>query len=212
MGSCILVGAGDFDGLIAPLAPDDYVIAADGGLNHIKKLGITPNAVLGDFDSLGFVPEGAAVFPVEKDDTDTMLAVKHGLEKGYRRFLIYGGMDGRRLDHTVANLQTLGYLASHDAYGFLVGRDYIACALKNAALTFPAETRGDFSCFCLGETVQGLTIENLYYQAEQISLQPDFPLGVSNHFIGKEARVAVQSGILLAMWQTQTPLPQVGGS
>ena len=67
MGSCILIGAGDFGGLLEPIQRDDYVIAVDGGLNHAKRLGIIPNTILGDFDSLGFVPDGSTAFPIEKD-------------------------------------------------------------------------------------------------------------------------------------------------
>ena len=209
MGSCILIGAGDFGGLLEPIQRDDYVIAVDGGLNHAKRLGIIPNTILGDFDSLGLVPDGSTAFPIEKDDTDMMLAVKHGLRECHERFVIYGGMDGRRLDHTIANFQTLGFLVSHGAHGFLIGRDYIATALDYGTLIFPPTMQGDFSCFSLGASVRSVTIENLYYKADQVTLNPDFPLGVSNHFIGKEARVTVRGGTLLAMWQTQTPLPGI---
>ena len=107
MGNCIIFCAGGFDGLLEAPTDNDYIIAADGGYRHAQALGITPHAILGDFDSLGFVPEEAEVFPVEKDDTDAMLAVRHGLEKGCKTFYIYGGMEGDRADHTVANLQTL---------------------------------------------------------------------------------------------------------
>lgn len=138
-----------------------------------------------------------------------MLAVKHGLRECHERFVIYGGMDGRRLDHTVANFQTLGFLVSHGAHGFLIGRDYIATALDYGTLIFPPTMQGDFSCFSLGASVRSVTIENLYYKADQVTLNSDFPLGVSNHFIGKEARVTVRGGTLLAMWQTQTPLPEI---
>ena len=86
MGNCIIFCAADFHGLAAPLTKDDFVIAADGGLTHVRKLGITPNGIMGDFDSLGYTPEDSTVFPVEKDDTDAMLAVRKGLELGYREF------------------------------------------------------------------------------------------------------------------------------
>ena len=111
MANCILFCAAEFDALAQPIGEDDFLIAADGGLRHVQALGLTPDAVIGDFDSLGYVPEQAVVYPVEKDDTDAMLAVKLGLERGFRRFVIYGGMDGKRLDHTVANFQTLSFLA-----------------------------------------------------------------------------------------------------
>ena len=76
MGACIIFCAGDFDRLIRPIEKSDYIIAADGGLAHVKRLGLSPNEILGDFDSLGYTPEGSTVFPAEKDDTDAMLAVR----------------------------------------------------------------------------------------------------------------------------------------
>ena len=88
MGSCVIFCAGEFDGLLTSIAADDRIIAADGGLQHVQKLGLQPDVILGDFDSLGYVPEDARCFPVEKDDTDSMLAVRHGLEAGYRHFLL----------------------------------------------------------------------------------------------------------------------------
>ena len=132
MKECVIFCAAGFDGLAIPLTEEDYLIAADGGLRHTERLGVTPNAIIGDFDSLNYIPTGAEVFPVEKDDTDSMLAVKLGLSKGYDRFLIYGGLDGVRLDHTVANYQALQYLADRDARGILIGRDFCATVLHGA--------------------------------------------------------------------------------
>lgn len=209
MKTCIIFGAAEFDGLAEPIRPGDFVIAADGGLRHTQKLGLNPDETIGDFDSLGYVPEHGVVHPVEKDDTDTMLAVRRGLELGCRRFALYGGMDGRRLDHTVANFQTLGYLAQHGALGFLVGRDYIACAVKNGTLRFPAGAEGDCSLFCLGPDARDVTIRGLYYEAEHITLTSFFPLGVSNHFTGKEAAVTVKNGTILALWERRAGLPEL---
>jgi thiamine pyrophosphokinase len=117
MDSCVIFCAGGFDQLIAPIGEKDCILAADGGLAHVRRLGLQPHGILGDFDSLGYIPESAKVFPVEKDDTDAMLAVRHGLSLGYRRFLLYGSLDGPRLDHTVANFQTLQYLCDREAFG-----------------------------------------------------------------------------------------------
>lgn len=208
MNTCIIFGAVAFDHLAEPICPGDYIIAADGGLRHTKKLNIIPNEILGDFDSLGYVPEGAVVHPVEKDDTDTMLAIRRGLELGYRRFVLYGGLEGRRLDHTVANFQSLCFLAQHDAIGFLVGREWICCGLKDGTLRFPAGAEGDFSVFCLGRDAHGVTLRGLYYEAEDITLTSDFPLGVSNHFTGKEATVTVRDGTLLLLWHRINGFPE----
>lgn len=207
MASCIIFGAADFTRLIEPVTPEDYIIAADGGLRHTQALGLTPQEILGDFDSLGYIPQGATVYPVEKDDTDTMLAVKRGLALGYRRFLLYGGMGGRRLDHTMANFQALAYLATHNALGFLVGSDTLAAAIHRGTVAFPAGMAGDFSAFCLGSPARDVSIRGLYYQAEHITLTADFPLAVSNHFTGQPAQVETQDGTLLLLWQRQSPLP-----
>ena len=125
MAKCIIFGAAAFDGPIPSIENTDLVIAADGGLRHFTDATRQPDVILGDFDSLGYIPQGAQVFPVEKDDTDSMLAIKKGLELGFREFLLYGSLDGPRLDHTVANFQTLQFLADRGAKGYLIGNTHI---------------------------------------------------------------------------------------
>ena len=208
MGKCIIFCAAEFDALVEDIRAEDHVIAADGGLQHTEKLGIVPNETIGDFDSLGYTPQGANVFPVEKDDTDAMLAVRRGLELGYREFLLYGSLDGPRLDHTVANFQTLQYLADHGAYGYLVGSSYLATVVKDGFLRFPAGAEGTVSVFCLGADAEGVTLEGLYYPLENGLLTAGFPLGVSNHFTGKEAKIAVKNGSLLVLWDRKNGLPE----
>ena len=208
LGTCVIFCAAEFDRLVQPLSGDEYVIAADGGLRHTQGLNITPNAVLGDFDSLGFTPEGANVFPVEKDDTDAMLAVRQGLNQGYREFILYGSLDGPRLDHTVANFQTLQFLADQGAYGYLVGAGCLATVVKNGAISFPEGTEGTVSVFCLGADAEGVDLEGLYYPLKNGTLTAGFPLGVSNHFTGKEAAISVKRGSLLILWDRQNGLPK----
>ena len=201
MGKCIIFCAAGFDSLAAPIEKEDFVIAADGGLVHTRGLGIVPHEILGDFDSLGHIPEGANVFPVEKDDTDAMLAVRRGLALGCREFVLYGSLDGPRLDHAVANFQTLQYLADHNAAGYLVGREYLVTVVKDGAIRFPAGAVGTVSVFCMGQDAEGVTLEGLYYPLENGTLTAGFPLGVSNHFTGREASVCVRSGSLLVLWK-----------
>lgn len=207
MDTCVIVCAGGFDGLAEPLGKNDLLIAADGGLAHLERLGCKPDVVLGDFDSLGYVPEGANVFPVEKDDTDSMLAVRRGLERGYRRFVLYGCLDGPRLDHTIANLQTLQFLADRGAEGYLVGLDYMATVIKNGTMAFPASTKGILSLFCLGKDAEGVTLTGLKYPLVNGTITSGFPLGVSNHFVGQQAAVTVASGSLLALFDRENGFP-----
>ncbi len=200
MKKCVIFCAGGFDALWEPLG-DALVVAADGGLKHCEKIAVTPDIILGDFDSLGYTPADSRVFPVEKDDTDAMLAIRQGLAAGCDEFLLYGSLDGDRLDHTVANYQALQFLADRGAKGLLVGLSYLATVVKNGEISFPARPSGHISVFCLGADARGVDIEGLHYTLKDGVLTAGFPLGVSNHFIGKESRISVKDGSLLVMWQ-----------
>jgi thiamine pyrophosphokinase len=182
------------------------VIAADGGLRHLGQLALTADVIIGDFDSLGYVPQNANVFPVERDDTDAMLAVRKGLELGCHRFVLYGALEGPRLDHTVANFQTLQFLADRGAQGFLVGKDTVVTVIKNGSLVLPALQEGIVSVFCMGRDAAGVTIEGLQYPLENGMLSAGFPLGVSNHFVGQEAKISVEDGSLLVLYPIQAGL------
>ncbi len=208
MGTCLIFCAAGFDGLVKPIEKDDYILAADGGLTHVNKLGLKPDCILGDFDSLGYEPGGSTVFPVEKDDTDAMLAIKRGLELGYRDFLLYGSLDGPRLDHTVANFAALQYLEDHGATGYLVGKDYLVTVVKNGALYFGEKAEGVISVFCMGCDAKGVTIKGLHYGLENGTLTAGFPLGVSNHFVGEKAEISVKDGSLLVLFHRKNGLPQ----
>ena len=207
MSRCVIFCAAGFERLAVPMEPEDLVIAADGGLRHTEMLGIVPDVILGDFDSLGRVPAGANVFPVEKDDTDAMLAVRRGLELGCREFLLYGSLDGPRLDHTVANFQTLQFLCDHGAFGVLSGISTMAAVVKNGSLTFPAGCEGNVSVFCIGPDAHGVTLQGLYYPLVEGTLTAGFPLGVSNHFTGEPAEISVKDGSLLVIWEGKNGLP-----
>ena len=208
MGSCLIFCAAGFDGLLENVKQEDYILAADGGLVHVQSLGLIPDGILGDFDSLGYVPQGSTVFPVEKDDTDAMLAVRKGLELGYQEFLLYGSLDGPRLDHTVANFQTLQFLADRGAVGYLVGREYIVTVVKNGRVCFPASATGIISVFCMGADARGITLKGLQYPLQNGTLSAGFPLGVSNHFVGEPAEVCVEEGSLLVLFDRCNGLPR----
>ena len=200
--SCFVFGAGPFYGLVTAPQEGDHILAADGGYRHCKAINLTPDLLLGDFDSLGIPPDTLPVqtFPVEKDDTDTMLALKTGLNLGYRTFHIYGGTGGR-MDHTLANLQALAYLAQQGARGYLYDETYVFTAIYNSSITLPARSEGIFSVFCLGPEPKNISILGGQYGGEHVPLSPFFPLGVSNHFQGKPVTISVEAGCLLIGWE-----------
>ena len=197
---CYIIGAGDFFGLVQAPDDSDYVIAADAGYNYCRENNIMPDLVLGDFDSLGLAPDHPNVMelPVEKDDTDMIFAVKLGLEKGYKHFFIYGGLGGDRPDHTVANLQTLLYIANRGGRGWLYGKNYVWTAINKDVLKLKGN--GPVAVFTLDGKAQGVNIKGLKYELENAEISPDFPLGVSNSLENGEAEISVENGTLLVMY------------
>ena len=202
--TCWIFGAGEYGNL--SLSPtqmgDDLIIAADGGLDWLEQHGIRPQLAVGDFDSLGRVPSDLPVVrhPAEKDDTDMMLAVEEGLARGCRRFILCGGLGGR-LDHTLANLHVLDFLASKGCQGVLLGDTTAVTALRSGTLTVPAGQKGTVSVFAWGGTAEGVTLSGLRYTLDNGTLTPDHPLGVSNEFTGETATLSVREGTLLILWE-----------
>ena len=199
MKRCFIYAAGTFYGLREPPREGELQIAADAGLHLCERLGVRPDVVLGDFDSMDAseAPPDCIRVPVEKDDTDTMLAVKTGLERGETEFHIYGGMGGRRTDHTIANFQALLYLARRGAQGWLYGQGERYTAVCGGTVTFPARDRGILSVFCLGADARDVSIQGGQYPLHHAVLTAEFPLGVSNHFVGRPITVSVRDGSLL---------------
>ena len=137
MGVCYIIAANISAYIQIEKKSDDLVIAADGGYKSALENGINPDIVLGDFDSLGFVPDANNVIelPVEKDDTDTLAAVRIALGKGYKTIYIYGGLGGRT-DHTIANIQTLSFIADNGGRGYLVSESEVLTVIKNSFIEF----------------------------------------------------------------------------
>ena len=199
---CYIIGAfhGE-DACIRPTA-DDFVIAADGGYAALEALGVKANLVVGDFDSLGYVPADEEILrhPVRKDDTDTLLAIRLGLERGYKNFVITGSIGGR-LDHTIANMQCLLFLQEHGARALLYGENTAVTAVHSGSITITGE--GTLSVFSMDPEAHGVTLRGLDYPTENIDLTSRFPIGVSNAFLEGPATISVSEGTLMVIWQTE---------
>jgi thiamine pyrophosphokinase len=196
-----IVGASEVSNSELFVPEGAFVIAADGGFTTLQKAGISPDLIMGDFDSLGEAPKGENVVlsSPEKDDTDTMLAVKKSLEMGAKTLLIYGGLGGR-FDHSLGNIQTLAYIARAGSRGYLIGGGTICTAIMNGGLAFPPDMKGILSVFSLSGVSLGVNLKGLKYPLSDHSLYFYEPLGVSNEFIGTKAFVSVDDGVLALVW------------
>lgn len=207
---CIIVAAGDLTVSEIPVADEDLLIAVDGGLEYCKLLGLESDLVLGDFDSVGEeqlkqivqwereCPQRVIRLKPEKDDTDTLAAIRIGLERGCTSFLIYGAAGGR-LEHTIANIQCLLYIKHHGAKGYLMDGTGMIFVLENEEVRFKATMEGYLSLFSLGKEAIGVDICDMKYPLTDATITNDFPIGISNEFIGQEAVIRVREGQLLGI-------------
>lgn len=174
---------------------------------RLNENGVCPDLVIGDFDSLGYIPQGENItrLPVEKDDTDVGFAVKTALKGGCKEIFVYGALGGK-LDHTVANLQLAAMAAEQGAVPFFFGEDIAVTAVCGGSALFTPQCSGRLSVFCIGEPSDGVTIKGAKYTLSGARLTPSFPLGVSNEFTSESAEITVKSGTLLITFQPKKPL------
>ncbi len=201
---CCLIGAGLFGGAFNPPGEGGLVIACDGGIRSCKEKGIRPDLIIGDFDSLGFVPDGGEVItlPVRKDVTDLWAAYEEGKRRGYRNFRIFGAAGGARPSHTIANIQMLSHMAENGCRGVLYGPGAEYCVLRNDVLTIErseVERMKHISVLSLSDRAEGVTIKGLSYELDDAVLTNDFPLGVGNLPDGRDAVISVRNGTLLVI-------------
>ena len=207
MKRCFIYSAGTFYGLREQPQPGDLLIAADAGLLLCRRLGLEPDLVIGDFDSMPQPDDEPTVrVPVEKDDTDTMLAIRAGLDAGCTQFHFYGATGGHRLDHTLANLQSLAFLRRHGARGYVYDDCFVYTVIENETLTVRQTVPwGLLSIFNLEAPASGVTLRGVQYELTDAALDSGFPIGVSNHILAPQAEITVQSGLLLVGWELPAP-------
>ncbi len=202
MGICYIVGAGDFSETAVKVNEDDYFICADAGYKHKDKFSKAPDLVIGDYDSLGFVPDekNKVVLPCEKYFTDMHFAVNEGVKKGFRMFRIYGAMGGERNDHSLANLQLLHYIADLGGCGYIYDGERVYAVIKDGIISLPEKESGYVSVFSLTDTSEGVYIRGLKYELENYTMKNTLAVGVSNEFVGKRPTIGVRRGALLVTW------------
>ena len=205
MNRCIIFGSAEINNYNnIKIHKNDYIIAADGGLFHVSKIGAFADLLLGDFDSIREITDNykeKLTVPAEKDDTDMMLAVKTAISKGYKEIVMYGALGGR-LDHTFANIQTLEYIYEQGCNGTIVGDSDVLFFQGQGIRHYNQIDGYYFSVFAISpETV--ITTSGTKYNLDKDTLNTSFPLGVSNEISEKSCSVEVISGKLLIIFSSK---------
>ncbi len=187
------------------LRPDDFLIATDGGLHHLRALGLQPHLVIGDLDSLS-ADEVAALqqagvqvqqHPAEKDETDLELAIQYALQQGFKQMRVVAALGGR-LDQTLANLALLEMPGLEGVDIRLDdGREEILIIRDQAVVEGqPGDT---VSLLAMNECTKGIVTSGLKYALNHETLCPNRTRGISNEMTGERAEIRLLTGRLLCM-------------
>ena len=201
MGRCVIVGGAGINnyGFIREqLCVDDYVIFCDSGLKHLEQLQAKPSLIVGDFDSHENprLDVETIILPCEKDDTDTVFAVKEAIKRGFEDFLLIGVV-GARLDHTLGNVSILLYLDSLGKKATIVD-DYSEMEIVSNEPVYVCDQYAFFSLLNISGIAKGITIENAKYPLNNAEITCEYQYGVSNEVTpGKNAKITVKEGKLL---------------
>ena len=208
---CVIVSGGELSP-VSGLLQEDFIIACDRGYLWCERMGLKPDLLISDFDSYdgpvaGDIPLDRHI--PEKDDTDTMLAVRYAVEHGYRSVLLCCALGGR-LDHTIANLQALLFAQAHGLAATLRSEDTEIFTLRNGSMKLPRRSGWSLSVFAFDGPCRGVGIRGAKYPLENAELIPSLPLGVSNQWTEEEALVSVREGTLMVVLSKLTDREKSG--
>jgi len=184
---------------------DCFVVCADGGLENANRFHIRPDLVIGDFDSYrGELPGAVETIrlKVEKDETDMFAAVKEGMRRGFRQFVLLGGLGGERFDHSYANLCVLQYLCHQGCKAVLIGENSRLFLISGGRLILNRMKGAIVSVFPFGCPACRVSYIGMKYPLTKAVLHSDDPLGVSNLIEAEEARVSIEDGDALILVQS----------
>jgi thiamine pyrophosphokinase len=202
MKKCIIFTGGeikDYSSLNINKNEIDFVICADSGYNHAKALNISVDVAIGDFDSVDSIPDDVQEvikYPKEKDDTDTILAVKLALEREYKNIDIYGAL-GNRFDHSFANIQTLDYILENGGFGRIITETEQIFIVRNNTIIIEKIDGYVLSVFSYTNQCIGVSEKGVKYPLDNVIVTQSFPIGISNEITDNFAEISVKEGKLL---------------
>jgi len=200
MKKCLIISGGNYSKLNIDRS-EYFVVACDKGYEYAKRDDIIPDMILGDFDSYdGVLPDDIEVIklPKEKDDTDTMYAIRTVIEKGYDDIQIRCALGGRK-DHEFANYQTVAFAISEGAKCSIISDEYAIYGIKDGSISLECKEGQNFSVFALSDECEGVTIRGAHYEVENVCLKNTFPIGQSNYAEKCIVDISVKKGMLLVM-------------
>ena len=177
----------------------DLLICADAGYIYAKKLNLAVDLLVGDFDSLTNIPSNINLYrlPKEKDETDLYISIEEGIKRGYQEFEIYGALGGR-IEHSIANIQILSNIVAKGYKAKIIDQNTTVEVLTPGVHIYSKELQGYISLFSLNnESV--ISIKNLKYELNNITITNLFPLGIDNEFVGLESYITIDKGMVLSI-------------
>ena len=200
MKRCVIVGGADinnYEYIKSCLRNDDFIVFCDSGLKHLESLQVNSGLIVGDFDSHDNPHLGVEtiVLPCEKDDTDTVFAVKEAIKRGFDDFLLIGVV-GARLDHTLGNVSSLLYLDSLGKKGYIID-DYSEMEIVSNKPAYIENSFSFFSLLNISGTAKRVTIKNAKYPLNDGEISCEYQYGISNEVVGEIAEISIREGKLL---------------
>ena len=200
MKRCVIVGGAginNYDYIRGRLCANDYIVFCDSGLRHLEPLQVKPSLIVGDFDSHDnpHLDVETIVLPCEKDDTDTVFAVKEAIKRGFDDFLLIGVV-GARLDHTLGNVSSLLYLDSLGKKGYIID-DYSEMEIVSNKPAYIENSFSFFSLLNISGTAKRVTIKNAKYPLNDGEISCEYQYGISNEVVGEIAEITIREGKLL---------------
>lgn len=178
----------------------DRIIACDKGYQYAEEAGVRPQLLVGDFDSYtGALPADIPILdlPVEKDDTDTMAAIRYAVQEGYSEIVLYCALGGR-LDHLLGNVQSAVFAVERGCRVHIIDTDNLLYFFTDGALTLPPRAGWSLSLLSLTDRCENVSVTGVKYPLRDATLTNEFPIGVSNEWRG-EAQISVGCGVLLVV-------------
>ncbi len=199
---CVIVGGGECSPqfLKENILCDDFIVCADSGYDVVESCGITPNLLIGDFDSIKSIPQNVetVTLPVEKDVTDCEASFNECVNRGFKEFLLLGGTGGR-FEHTFANISVMAR-ATRDNFDFtIIDEKHTFKCIFNSSIKIKKRNNQQISVFAFGDKAFGVTEKGFHYQLDNYTIDPYIPIGISNDIIDDYGEISVKNGTLIVI-------------